>query len=53
MTVQVIWSVFQISMSAVMVLHRIYNDRLKPPPTHRDDQWVVGFQLTIIPSVML
>jgi len=51
-TMQVIWCVFQISLSAIVILHTVHNDRLKPSPTHGDDQRIIRLQFSIIPAMM-
>jgi len=51
-TMQVIRRVFQVSMSAIMVFHAVYNNCLKPSPAHRYDERVICLQFTIIPPMM-
>jgi len=52
-TMQVIRCIFDVSMSVIVVLHRVHNNRLKPSPAHRYDEWVISLQFTLIPSMML
>ena len=52
-TVHVVWSVFEHSLSHVVLLHAVDWGHLHPPPTHRQDERISGLEQPAVPAVLL
>ena len=53
LTVHVLWSVLQQSMSHVVILHEVERNGLESSPAHGDDQRVFALQDLLVPAVLL